>query len=239
MENISIGTAVGVLVVALALGACSHSGTTSSPQSGGNSPAKQEIADRFDDSAELLTTFRNNMAPGALERARCVAVVPAMLKGGLIVGARHGRGFAACRTASGWSAPAPIVISGGSAGLQVGFESADVVMLIVTDGGMKRLMRAKVTLGADMSASAGPVGRGREIGTDAAMKSEVLSYSRSRGLFAGLELNGAVLEQDVEATESLYGARLDFHRVLGGEVPPPGEAQRFLGTIGQTFGRSP
>src|SRR5258708_10525215 len=134
MENISIGTAVGMLVVALALGACSHSGTTSSPQSGGSSPAKGEIADRFDDSAELLTTFRNNMAPAALERARCVAVVPAMLKGGLIVGARHGRGFAACRTASGWRAPAPIVISGGSAGLQHSFESPAVLILIVTDG---------------------------------------------------------------------------------------------------------
>src|SRR5260370_23758736 len=146
-QSVSIGTAAAMLVMALALCACSHSGTTSSPQSANDSSAKRELADRFDDSTELVAQFKNSMAPPVLKRARCVAVVPSMLKGGLIVGARHGRGFATCRTATGWSAPAPIVISGGSAGLQIGFESADVLMVVLTENGMKRLMRAKVTLG--------------------------------------------------------------------------------------------
>jgi lipid-binding SYLF domain-containing protein len=234
-EAIPIGIVVGMLIVGLALGACSHSGTTSSPRSANDSSVKRELADRFDDATELIAQFKNSMAPPVLKRARCVAVVPSMLKGGLIVGARHGRGFATCRFASGWSAPAPIVISGGSAGLQIGFESADVLMVILTENGMKRLMQSKVTLGADMSVSAGPVGRGREVDTDAAMKSEAVSYSRSRGLFAGLELNGAVLEQDFEATGSLYGARMGFHGILGGDVAAPSEARRFLTAVADTF----
>jgi len=194
-----------------------------------------ELKDRLDDATELLAEFRGRVASPVVKRARCVAIVPAILKGGFIVGARHGNGFATCRLASGWSAPAPITISGASAGFQVGLQSVDLVMLVMTDAGMKRLLRTKLTLGADMSVSAGPIGKGREVDTDAAMKTEALSYSRSRGLFAGVELNGASVAQDEGAMEALYGPRVEFQRVLTGELPVPPEAQRFIAAVGETF----
>src|SRR5262249_27614619 len=156
----------------------------------------------------LVGEYRGKLPASVTENARCVVVVPSMVKGGLIVGARHGGGFASCRTTSSsdanrWSAPAPITMSGGTAGAQIGFESTDVVMLIESDDGMKKLLRSRFELGADVSVSAGPIGRGREVDTDGTMHAQVLSYSRSRGLFAGAELNGAVVKQDEEATRAL------------------------------------
>jgi len=166
-----------------------------------------------------------------LESAKCVAVVPSMIKGGFIVGARYGKGVATCRTSNGWSAPAPISIAGGSWGLQFGGEAVDLVMLVMNDRGMEHLLSSKFKLGAEASVAAGPVGRQAEANTDWKMRSEVLSYSRSRGVFAGLELNGAVVKQDDDETSKLYGKDVSFKSILTGQVPPPQGSERFLATV--------
>src|SRR5258708_18325178 len=140
-----------------------------------------------------------------LGSAQCVAVVPTMLKGGFIVGARYGRGVASCRTPKGWSAPAFFTVKGGSIGLQIGAQAVDLVMLIMNDDGMQHLLSSQFSLGADASVAAGPVGRHAEGNTDWKMRAQVLSYSRARGLFAGLELSGAAIGQDKDATREFYG----------------------------------
>ena len=166
-----------------------------------------------------------------LESAKCLAVVPSMIKGGFVVGARYGKGVATCRTASGWSAPAPITIAGGSWGLQFGGEAVDVVMLIMNDKGLEHLLASKFKLGAEGSVAAGPVGRQAEANTDWKMRSEVLSYSRARGVFAGLELNGAVIKQDDDDTRLLYGKEVSFKDILKGRASAPQGSERFLAAV--------
>src|SRR5258706_5785464 len=138
-----------------------------------------------------------------------------MIKGGFIIGARYGKGVATCRTSSGWSAPAPITIAGGSWGLQFGGEAVDLVMLVMNDKGMQNLLSSKFKLGAEGSAAAGPVGRQAEANTDWKMRAEVLTYSRARGVFAGLELNGAVIKQDDDDTRVRYGKLVPFTHIPG------------------------
>ena len=151
-----------------------------------------------------------------------MAVVPSIIKGGFILGARYGKGVATCRTGAGsWSAPAPITIAGGSWGLQFGGEAVDLVMLVMNDKGMQNLLSSKFKLGAEGSAAAGPVGRQAEANTDWKMRAEVLTYSRARGVFAGLELNGAVIKQDDDDTRVLYGKLVPFKHILGGNVTAP------------------
>jgi lipid-binding SYLF domain-containing protein len=190
---------------------------------------------RIDSAANVLEEIMGAPDKGipkeVMESAKCVAVVPSMIKGGFIVGARYGKGVATCRTPKGWSAPAPITIAGGSWGLQFGGEAVDLVMLIMNDQGMEHLLSSKFKLGAEGSVAAGPVGRQAEATTDWKMKSEVLSYSRSRGVFAGLELNGAVVKQDDDATRKLYGKEISFKSILTGEVPPPPGSEHFLSTV--------
>jgi len=190
---------------------------------------------RIDSAATVLEEIMGAPDKGipkdVMESAKCVAVVPSMIKGGFIVGARYGKGVATCRTSNGWSAPAPISIAGGSWGLQFGGEAVDLVMLIMNDRGMEHLLSSKFKLGAEGSVAAGPVGRQAEATTDWKMKSEVLSYSRSRGVFAGLELNGAVVKQDDEATRVLYGKEVPFKEILTVQVPPPEGSQHFLATV--------
>lgn len=166
-----------------------------------------------------------------LGSAECVAVVPSMLKAGFIVGARYGRGVASCRTEKGWSAPAFFVVGGGSFGLQIGGQAVDLVMLIMNKNGMKNLLSSKFKLGADASAAAGPVGRHASADTDWKLKAQVLTYSRSRGLFAGLELNGAVIKQDKDSTREFYGRMVPFRTSLTGNVEPPAGSQPFLSTL--------
>ncbi|MFY9559325.1 MAG: lipid-binding SYLF domain-containing protein [Terriglobales bacterium] len=166
-----------------------------------------------------------------LESAKCVAVVPSMIKGGFVVGARYGKGVATCRTGSGWSAPAPITIAGGSWGLQFGAEAVDLVMLVMNDKGMEHLLSSKFKLGAEGSVAAGPVGRQASANTDWKMRSEVLTYSRARGVFAGLELNGAVIKQDDDDTRILFGKKVPFKDILSGRVPAPQGSQRFLAAV--------
>ena len=180
---------------------------------------------------EIMGTPDKGIPKEILESAKCVAVVPSMIKGGFIVGARYGKGVATCRTKSGWSAPAPLTIAGGSWGLQFGGEAVDVVMLVMNDKGMQNLLASKFKLGAGGSAAAGPVGRQAEANTDWKMRAEVLTYSRARGIFAGLELNGAVIKQDDDDTRVLYGKMIPFKTILAGTVVAPPGTHRFVETI--------
>jgi len=163
-----------------------------------------------------------------LGSAECVAVVPSLLKGGFIVGGRFGRGLASCRTPKGWSAPAFFAVKGGSVGLQIGGQAVDLVMLIMNNDGMQHLLSSKFSLGADASVAAGPVGRHAEGNTDWKMRAQVLTYSRARGIFAGVSLAGAVINQDKDSTRDFYGRMVPFKTSLKGEVDPPAGANAFL-----------
>jgi lipid-binding SYLF domain-containing protein len=167
-----------------------------------------------------------------------VIVVPGLKKGAFIVGAKYGKGFFVCRREHrGWSAPAAIRVEGGSFGFQIGGSETDVVMLLMNEGGIKKLLADKFTVGADASVAAGPVGRESEAQTDAQMHAEMLTYSRSRGAFAGIALQGATLRPDGEWNEELYGKKLSEREiVLGPTAPPPG-ARRFLETLNKYSGR--
>jgi lipid-binding SYLF domain-containing protein len=166
-----------------------------------------------------------------LGSAECVAVVPSLLNGGFVFGGRYGKGVASCRTEKGWSSPAFFTIGGGSFGLQIGGQATDLVMLIMNKGGMDNLLSSQFKLGADASAAAGPVGRHAAADTDWKMRAQVLTYSRSRGLFAGLELSGAVIKQDKNSTREFYGRMVPFKTSLKGEVEAPKAAYPFLSTL--------
>jgi len=166
-----------------------------------------------------------------LGSAECVAVIPTLLKGGFIFGGRYGKGVASCRTAKGWSAPAFFTIGGGSFGLQIGGEAVDLVMLIMNKEGMKNLLSSQFKLGADASAAAGPVGRHASADTDWKLKAQVLTYSRARGVFAGLELVGAVVKQDKDSTREFYGRMVPFKTSLEGSIDAPQTAYPFLNTL--------
>jgi lipid-binding SYLF domain-containing protein len=163
--------------------------------------------------------------------AECVAVVPSMLKGGFVFGARYGRGVASCRSGKGWSAPAFFSITGGSFGLQIGGQAVDLVMLVMNQQGMNNLLASKFKLGADASVAAGPVGRHAAADTDWKMRAQVLSYSRARGVFAGLELNGAVIKQDKSSTYEFYRKMVPFKTALSGSLAAPEGANPFLNTL--------
>jgi SH3 domain-containing YSC84-like protein 1 len=163
--------------------------------------------------------------------AECVAVVPSMVKIAIGFGGSHGKGVATCRTANGWSAPAPFSITGGSWGLQIGGQAIDLVMLVMNHKGMDALLSSKFKIGADASAAAGPVGRQGEASTDWKMKSEVLTYSRARGVFAGIDLSGAKISQDRDETRILYGKMVPFATILSGKVTPPSGSDPFLSAV--------
>jgi lipid-binding SYLF domain-containing protein len=166
-----------------------------------------------------------------LGSAECVAVIPTLLKGGFIFGGRYGKGVASCRTPKGWSAPAFFTIGGGSFGLQIGGEAVDLVMLIMNKDGMKNLLSSNFKLGADASAAAGPVGRHASANTDWKLRAQILTYSRARGAFAGLELSGAVIKQDKDSTRDFYGRMVPFKTSLAGEVEAPQAAYPYLNTL--------
>ena len=182
--------------------------------------------DRLKAAASVLDEIQaapdQGMPEEVLGSAECVAVVPSMLKGGFIVGARYGRGVASCRTPKGWSAPAFFAVEGGSFGLQIGGQAVDLVMLIMNQEGMQKLLSSEFKLGADASVAAGPVGRHAAADTDWKMRAQVLSYSRARGIFAGLELNGAVVKQDRESTREFYGKMQPFATSLQSVTSPQG-----------------
>jgi lipid-binding SYLF domain-containing protein len=177
---------------------------------------------------EIMGTPDKGIPEEVLEHAKCLAVIPHMVKGGFVFGAEGGKGVATCRTADGWSAPAFITISGGSWGLQIGVEAVDVVMIFQNDQAMQRLLESNFQVGGDASAAAGPVGRHAEAGTDWKLDTEILTYSRAKGAFAGLTLTGASLRQDKDSRRAIYGRDVTTRSLLLGQVPVPAAAQPFL-----------
>jgi len=180
---------------------------------------------------EIMAAPDKGVPEEILSSAQCVAVVPSLLKGGFVVGGAYGKGVASCRTASGWSAPAFFKVEGGSVGFQIGGQAVDLVMLIMNEAGMRNLLASKFKLGADASVAAGPVGRHAEGATDWKMRAEVLTYSRARGVFAGVSLNGAVIKQDKDDTRAFYGRMVPFRTLLTGAAPAPDEAKPLLSVL--------
>src|ERR1700729_4272908 len=181
---------------------------------------------------EIMATPDKAIPDKVMSDAKCVAVIPSMVKIAVGFGGSHGKGVATCRTASGmWSAPAPISMTGGSWGLQLGGQAVDVVMVVTNDSGMQHLISSHFKLGADASAAAGPVGRDAAADTDWKMRAEVLTYSRARGIFAGIDLNGAVLTQDKDETRVLYSDFVPFEQILRGKVHPTSVSAAFLTAI--------
>jgi lipid-binding SYLF domain-containing protein len=196
---------------------------------------RESSIDRLDNAAkvlhEIMATPDSGIPEEVLEHAKCVAVVPHMIKGGLILGAENGRGVATCRTADGWSAPAFFAITGGSWGLQIGLEGVDLVMIIQNEKGMQQLLASKFQLGADASAAAGPVGRHASANTNWKLETEILTYSRAKGAFAGLTLSGASVRRDDDSMEAIYGPEVTTRNVLLGKVAATPEAQSFLNAV--------
>jgi lipid-binding SYLF domain-containing protein len=194
--------------------------------------SKTDVVDRADAAAKALQEIMaapDKGIPGdVMNSAKCVAIVPSMKQAGFIFGGKYGRGLATCRTAHGWSAPAPFIIEGGSWGLQIGGEAIDLIMLVMNQHGMDQMLASKFKIGADVSGAAGPVGRQAEATTDWKLHSEVLTYSRSRGVFAGITLDGAVIKQDDDSTEAMYGKVQPFAALLGGIVPTPTGVEPFV-----------
>lgn len=195
----------------------------------------QESTDRLNQAAtvlhEIMSTPDKGIPEEVLDHAKCVAVVPHMIKGGFVFGAENGRGVATCRTAGKWSAPAFFAITGGSWGLQIGVEGVDLVMIIQNDKGMERLLSSKFQLGADASAAAGPVGRHASADTDWKLDTEILTYSRAKGAFAGLTLSGASIRRDADSMQAFYGHHVTTSAALTGKVTAPAAARSFLAAV--------
>lgn len=197
--------------------------------------AKEDSVERLQMSADVLKALMAAPDKGVpeevVDNSKCIVVVPHLVKGGFIVGAKHGRGVASCRTASGWSAPAFVSVGGGSWGLQIGVEGVDLLMFIMNDKGLQHLLSSKFQISGEGSAAAGPVGRHASAGTDWKLNTEILTYSRSKGAFAGLTLEGAVIEQDNDSTKAIYGKVVPFKTVLTGGVPSPESAAPFMAAV--------
>src|SRR5512133_3373155 len=217
-------TMVTILLVLLASASFSRADTD-----------RENAEKRLHDAAEVLQQIMSAPDKGIPEEvikgAKCIAVIPHEIKGGFVVGARHGKGVATCRTASGWSAPAFFTVTGGSWGAQIGLEAIDNVLMIMNQKGMERLLANKFEIGADASAAAGPVGRHAAAGTDWKLDTEILTYSRAKGAFAGVTLNGAVVRPDEDAMRAFYGGKATYRDVLLGHVPPPPAAKPFLAAV--------
>ncbi len=197
--------------------------------------AKEDSVERLRNSAtilkEIMAAPDKGIPEEVLDDAKCIVVVPHLIKGGFIVGGKHGRGVASCRTVRGWSAPAFISVGGGSFGLQIGAEGVDLVMLVMNDNGLQHLLSSKFQVSGEGSAAAGPVGRHASAGTDWKLNTELLTYSRSKGAFAGLTLEGAVVEQDADSTTAIYGKDVPFRKILTGDMTPPASAAPFIEAV--------
>jgi lipid-binding SYLF domain-containing protein len=198
-----------------------------------------DVAKRLREASEdlnMLTAAGDNNIPlSILADAKCVAIVPSLVKGGFIVGGQHGRGVATCRTQKGWSAPAFFVITGGSWGAQIGVEGVDLVMLFMNNEGAEKLLKAEWKIGADAGIAAGPFGRDASANTDWKMNSGILTYSRAKGVFAGATLNGANVRADEESIKSFYGRPVNFRDILTGQVIPPPAAHEFIAQVRHNF----
>jgi lipid-binding SYLF domain-containing protein len=200
-------------------------------------PARATTPERIADAATSLKDLvsipesEKGIPQDLIKKAACIVVVPSLKKGAFGVGAEYGRGFASCRKGRGWTAPAAVKVEGGSFGFQIGGSDTEVVMLVMNEKGMSKLLSSKFTLGADASVAAGPVGRTAEAQTDATMNAEMLSYSRSKGAFAGVSLSGATLREDDSANEDLYGKPMTNKTILGGSVPAPAAAAPLMSAL--------
>ncbi|HUA16545.1 MAG TPA: lipid-binding SYLF domain-containing protein [Verrucomicrobiae bacterium] len=196
---------------------------------------QSDIAKRIQASTDVLNSIMGTpdkaIPDKVMHDAKCIAIIPSMVKIAIGFGGSHGKGIATCRTASGWSAPAPITITGGSWGLQLGGQAVDVIMVVTNDKGMQDLLSDKFKVGANASAAAGPVGRNAGADTDWKMKAEILTYSRARGVFAGVDLSGSVVSQDKDETRLLYGHFVPFAQILNGKVEPTAVSEPFLAAV--------
>lgn len=198
---------------------------------------KAKTNERLDDAAslfsEVMGTPDKAIPQNLLDKAYCIVLVPGLKKGGFVLAAKYGRGFALCRhgNSNGWGPPAAIRIEGGSFGLQIGVSSSDVILLVMNERGMKRLTESKFTIGGEATAAAGPVGRDATAQTDALLTAEILSWSRSRGLFAGISLDGSTLRNDIDENENMYGQRWDNKQILTSGAPVPGAASKLLADL--------
>jgi lipid-binding SYLF domain-containing protein len=199
--------------------------------------AREDTDARLRSSIEVLHSIMATPDKGipeeVLSNAKCILVVPDLIKGGFIFGGKHGRGVASCRTEHGWSAPAFVSVGGGSWGLQIGVEGVDLVMLVMNDRGFQGLLSSKFELTGEGSVAAGPVGRHASAGTDWKMNTEVLTYSRSKGVFAGLTLEGAVIQQDDDSTLAIYGKHMRFRSILSGKVSAPESTEQFVKAVSE------
>lgn len=193
---------------------------------------RENSVDRMQRSVEVLQAIMAAPDKGipeeVLNNAKCIVVVPDLVKGGFIFGGKHGRGVATCRTAHGWSAPAFVSVAGGSWGFQIGVEGVDLVMLVMNDQGLQQLLSSKFALTGEGSVAAGPVGRHASAGSDWKMTTQALTYSRSRGAFAGVTLEGAVVRQDNDSTRAIYGKNPGFRHILSGKQATPKSADAFV-----------
>jgi lipid-binding SYLF domain-containing protein len=199
--------------------------------------AREDTTARLQSSVEVLHAIiaapDRGIPEEVLSNAKCIVVVPDLIKGGFIFGGKHGRGVASCRTAAGWSAPAFVSVGGGSWGLQIGVEGVDLVMLVMNEQGLQHLLSSKFQLTGEGSVAAGPVGRHASAGTDWKMNTEMLTYSRSKGVFAGLTLEGAVVEADDDSTRAIYGKSKSFRSILSGKVSTPESGERFVKAVSE------
>jgi SH3 domain-containing YSC84-like protein 1 len=198
---------------------------------------KEASAQRLDDAADLFTEIMGTpdkaIPQDLLDKSQCIVIVPSLKKGAFVFGGKYGRGYSICRNpnGTGWGAPAAIRIEGGSVGFQIGFSSSDVILLMMNDNGMKHLTSSKFTIGAEATAAAGPVGRDATAQTDALMRAEILSWSRSRGAFAGVSLDGATLRNDLDENQVMYGKRLEAKQILNTDLKPPDTAAKLISEL--------
>jgi lipid-binding SYLF domain-containing protein len=229
-------------LIGTCLAACQSSGMQSaSSAADAENKARADVNDRLANATDSLAQFRSNTPDSVADRPRCVAMVPGLIKAGFIVGGEGGKGFATCKTEHGtWSPPAPITIGGGSIGAQVGANSSDWLMLVMTDKAQRALVNGHFKVGVDASATAGPVGTGAGAATDV-QGGDTVSYSRSRGLFAGATLNGASIGQDDDSTRVLYGKAVSMRDILEGRerMPADQQAQRFVAEVRKDYGHRP
>ncbi|HXX68434.1 MAG TPA: lipid-binding SYLF domain-containing protein [Polyangiaceae bacterium] len=232
-----LATPAALVTAALVGVACSSSSEPAKSPAEAQTKLNDALG-RLDDAASTVKDLRGQIPDDAAARARCLVVVPAMKKGGLLVGGQSGQGFAECQTPHGWSGPAPVVVSGGTFGAQAGYQESQVVAILTTDKARRKLETGSLKIGVDASAAAGPVGVGRGTQfTDA----EVLSYSKASGLFAGATLDGTSVNADIETTNALYGTNVYMSSILEGQVPPPprSEVERFMTALRTAFPPTP
>jgi lipid-binding SYLF domain-containing protein len=228
-----------LLLLAFGVVSFARSDNTAKSKLEANHPA---VADRLDEATKMLKDIfaapDQGVPADLLAKAKCVIAIPNEKKAAFGIGGNYGRGFATCRLANNsaaWSAPAPVFLGGGSFGLQLGGKSTDLLMLVMNDKGAQQLLSSKVKIGADASAAAGPVGRTAAAGTNWKLDSEILTYSRSKGLFAGIDINGAEIKQDDKTSEDLYGKSVPFQQILNGQVRTPAPAREFIAEVHRDF----